>query len=131
MAKRDYYEVLGIPKSASDTEIKSAYRRLARKHHPDVDKAADASEKFKEISEAYQILSDAQKRKSYDQFGHVGPTPFGGFGNQDGSRTYSWSSGGGNPNVQFDFGGFEDPFDLFEQIFGGGSPFGQEYVLEP
>ena len=117
--KRDYYEILGVSKSASDAEIKSAYRKLARKHHPDVDKSAGAAEKFKEISEAYQVLSDAQKRKSYDQFGHSGPTPFGGFGNQGGSRTYSWSSGGGNPNVQFDFGGFEDPFDLFEQIFGG------------
>ncbi|MBI2597375.1 DnaJ domain-containing protein [Candidatus Daviesbacteria bacterium] len=139
MAKRDYYEVLGIGKSASDSEIKSAYRRLARKHHPDVDKTADASEKFKEISEAYQVLSDAQKRKSYDQFGHAGPTPFGGFGNQGGFSTYSWSNTGGNPfgsaqggpNVQFDFGGFEDPFDLFEQIFGGGSPFGQTFRRRP
>lgn len=132
MAKRDYYEILGIPKSASDTEIKSAYRRLARKHHPDVDKSHGASEKFKEVSEAYQVLSDAGKRKQYDQFGHVGPSPFAGGGTPFGGgwQQYSWSSTGGNPNVQFDFGGFEDPFDLFEQIFGGAS-FSQAFRRRP
>lgn len=128
--KRDYYEVLGVPKSASDAEIKSAYRKLARKHHPDIDKSAGAAEKFKEISEAYQVLSDLEKKKAYDQFGHAafdrsqgfggagrgaGFNPFGG-----GYQTYTWSSSGGNPNINFDFGGFEDPFDLFNQIFGGG-----------
>lgn len=145
MAKRDYYETLGITKNASEAEIKSAYRRLARKHHPDIDKTPGAAEKFKEVSEAYQVLADAGKRKQYDQFGHAafdrsqgfpggagagGFNPFGGAG---GWQTYSWSSGGGNPfgsaqggpNIQFDFGGFEDPFELFSQIFGGGSPFGQ------
>lgn len=135
--KRDYYEILGINKGASEAEIKSAYRRLARQHHPDVDKSAGAAERFKEVSEAYQALSDKQKRSAYDQFGHAafsargGPSsgwdgsqnPFGG-----GFRTYSWSSGGGNP-----FGGFEDPFDLFEQIFGGGagSPFGEVFRRHP
>lgn len=131
--KKDLYEILGVGKKASAEEIKSAYRRLARKHHPDIDKAAGAAERFKEISEAYQILSDSQKKQAYDQFGHAafdrsgasgsgGPfggvqgSPFGGY------RTYSWSSGGAGPNM--DFGGFEDPFDLFEQIFGGASPFG-------
>lgn len=127
--KRDYYEILGVNKSASSEEIKSAYRKLARKHHPDIDKSAGADVRFKEIGEAYQVLSDPHKKQSYDQFGHAafdrgagagGPfgggfNPFGG-----GSQSYSWSSGGGNPNVQFDFGGFEDPFELFEQIFGGG-----------
>lgn len=138
MAKRDFYETLGLGKNASDAEIKSAYRKLARKHHPDVDKTAGAETKFKEVSEAYQVLSDVQKKKAYDQFGHAAfdrgaggagaGGPFGGgfdpFGG--GGRTYSWSSGGGGPNVEFDMGGFSDPFDLFEQIFGmaGGSPFG-------
>lgn len=122
MTKRDYYEILGVKKGATEAEIKSAYRKLARKHHPDVDKSAGAAERFKEIGEAYQVLSDPQKRGAYDQFGHGafdrgagGGGPFGG-----GWQQYSWSTGGGNPNIQFDFGGFEDPFELFEQIFGGG-----------
>src|SRR3989338_5155362 len=139
--KRDYYEILGVSKNASDAEIKSAYRRLARKHHPDIDKSAGATERFKKIGEAYQVLSDLQKKGAYDQFGHAafdrsagagagGFNPFG--GGQGGWQTYSWSSGGGNPNIQFDFGGFEDPFDLFEQIFGGaGSPFGQAFKRRP
>lgn len=119
MAKRDYYEVLGLKKGASEAEVKSAYRKLARQHHPDVDKSSGAAEKFKEISEAYQVLSDPQKRQSYDQFGHAafqggaqgGGNPFGG------ARTYTYSSSG---NPFGDFGGFEDPFSLFEQIFGMG-----------
>lgn len=145
MAKKDYYEVLGVNKSATDAEIKSAYRKLARSHHPDIDKSAGAADKFKEISEAYQVLSDTQKRKTYDQFGHAafeGPGggaqggPFGG-GNPFGGgfRSYSYSNGNpfggaqGGPNVQFDFGGFEDPFDLFSQIFGGG--FGGGFQRRP
>ena len=132
MTKRDYYEILGVNKSASADEIKSAYRKLARKHHPDIDKSTGAAEKFKELSEAYQVLSEPQKKQSYDQFGHAafdrgsagaggggGGNPFGG-----GWQQYNWSSAGGNPNVEFDFGGFEDPFDLFEQIFGGAGGFG-------
>lgn len=130
MAKRDFYEILGINKSASDTEIKSAYRKLARQYHPDVDKTAGAAEKFKEVSEAYQALSDPEKKKAYDQFGHSafdrgaggGGNPFSGGGNPFGGgfNSYSWSSGGGSQ------GGFADPFDLFEQIFGMGG-FGQEF----
>ncbi|MCL4366930.1 DnaJ domain-containing protein, partial [Patescibacteria group bacterium] len=69
--KRDYYEILGVSKSASDAEIKAAYRKLARQYHPDVDKTAGAAERFKEVSEAYQVLSDQQKKRSYDQFGHA------------------------------------------------------------
>ncbi|OWR29462.1 molecular chaperone DnaJ [Saccharibacillus sp. O23] len=99
--KRDYYEVLGIEKGASDQDIKSAYRKLARKYHPDVNKADDAEAKFKEVKEAYDVLSDGQKRARYDQYGHEDPNQgFGGFG------------GGG-----FDGGGFGDIFDMF---FGGG-----------
>ena len=132
MAKKDFYVSLGVSKTASEAESKSAYRKLARKYHPDVDKSAGAAEKFKEVSEAYQVLSDPQKRKTYDQFGSAafepgagagagGPfgggfNPFGG-GAGPGSFSYSWSSNGGE--------GFADPFDLFEQIFGGG--FGDQF----
>lgn len=103
--KRDYYEVLGVNKSASDADIKKAYRKLAKQYHPDVnpgDKAAEA--KFKEANEAYEILSDSQKRSRYDQFGHAGTDPngYGGFG------------GGGFGD--FDFGGIGD---IFETFFGG------------
>ncbi len=132
--KRDYYEILGVSKSAASDEIKSAYRKLARKHHPDIDKTAGADVRFKEIGEAYQVLSDPQKKQSYDQFGHAAFDRGAGGGNPFGGGQYSWSSsgnpfGGGNPNVQFDFGGFEDPFELFEQIFGGG--FGSQMRRKP
>lgn len=102
MSKRDYYEVLGLSKGASKDEIKKAYRKLSKKYHPDINKEANASEKFKEISEAYETLSDDQKRANYDQFGHSDPTQ--GFG-------------GGGFNAS-GFGGFEDIFNTF---FGGGS----------
>ena len=72
MAQRDYYEILGVSRSASNDEIKAAYRKLARKHHPDVNKAPDAAEKFKEATAAYEVLTDSKKRKLYDQFGHAG-----------------------------------------------------------
>lgn len=105
MAKRDYYEILGVSKDATQDEIKKAYRKLARKYHPDVnpdDKSAE--EKFKEASEAYEVLADEQKRAGYDQFGHVGANGAG-FGGFQGTG----------------FGGIDDIFDIF---FGGGSGFG-------
>ena len=108
--KRDYYEVLGVSKTATDAEIKSAFRKLAKKYHPDVNKTPEAEAKFKEIGEAYSVLSDEQKRKQYDQFGHA-----------------AFQNGGGNPGGFGGFGGFQgfgaDDIDLgsiFEDLFGGG-----------
>jgi molecular chaperone DnaJ len=103
MGKRDYYEVLGVDRSAGEEEIKRAYRKLAVKHHPDKnpgDKSAE--EKFKELGEAYEALSDPQKRAAYDQYGHAAFD----------ART---RAGGG-----FRSGGFHDPFEIFREVFGGG-----------
>ncbi len=131
MAK-DFYEVLGVSKNASSDEIKKAYRKLALEYHPDRNKSKDAGEKFKEVTKAYEVLSDPQKKQTYDQFGHAafeqgaGQGPFGGFGGQQGQYgpfTYTYTTSG-NPNIDFDFGGFSDPFEIFEQFFGGASPFG-------
>ena len=109
MAKRDYYEVLGVPKNATDDDIKKAYRKLAMKYHPDRnqgDEAKKAEEKFKEAKEAYEMLSDAQKRAAYDQFGHAGVDPSSGMGR-----------GGAGPEG---FSGFAEAFgDIFGDIFGG------------
>lgn len=113
-SKRDYYEILGIAREASADEIKKSYRSLARKHHPDVNRHDEsAEEKFKEINEAYSVLSDPEKRRTYDQFGHEGmsgqrggPGGYGGFG---------------------DAGGFGDIFDIF---FGGGGRTGRRSVGE-
>ena len=109
MAKRDYYEVLGVAKNASDEDIKKAYRKLAMKYHPDRnqgDGAKKAEESFKEAKEAYEMLSDAQKRAAYDQYGHAGVDP-----NMAGGR------GPGGPEG---FGGFAEAFgDIFGDIFGG------------
>jgi len=113
LSKRDYYEVLGVNKDASDEEIKKSYRKLARQYHPDVNpNKKEAEEKFKEISEAYEVLSDSDKRAQYDRFGHVGPEA-GGFG----------GFGGGFGGTGSDFGGFGDIFDMF---FGGGFGGGQQ-----
>ena len=116
MAKRDYYEVLGVDKNASADELKKAYRKLAKKYHPDAnqDNKKEAEAKFKEINEAYETLSDDKKRKMYDQFGPDGPQGFGG-GNPGGGY-YSYSSSG------FDgFDAFGDLGDIFSSFFGGGA----------
>lgn len=109
MTKRDYYEVLGVPREASDEEIKKAYRKLAVKYHPDKnpgDKAAEES--FKELGHAYEVLSDPQKRTAYDQYGHAAFD----------ARSRA-SRGGG--------GGFHDPFEIFREVFGGGGGIFDEF----
>ena len=109
--KRDYYEVLGVSKTATDEELKKAYRKLAKQYHPDAnpDNKEEAERKFKEINEAYETLSDSQKRKMYDQFGPDGPSGFGG------------GSGGSYYTSGFDgFSDFSDLGDIFSSFFGGG-----------
>ena len=101
MNKRDYYEVLGVDKNASEADIKSAFRKLAKKYHPDVSKEENAAEKFKEAQEAYAVLSDPEKRKQYDQFGH---------------SAFTNASGGFSGFEGFDFGNVSD---IFEDLFGG------------
>ena len=107
--KRDYYEVLGLQKGASEEEIKKAFKTMARKYHPDLhpdDK--EAAEKFKEVNEAYGVLSDKEKRARYDQFGHAGVDP-----------SYGGGAGAGGFS-----GGFGDVGDIFDSIFGGFGGFG-------
>ena len=108
MAKRDFYEILGVAKNASDEEIKKAYRKLAMKYHPDRNPdSKGAEDKFKEAKEAYEMLSDAQKREAYDRFGHAGVDP---------------NVGGGGGGGFAGAGGFSDAFgDIFGDIFGGGA----------
>lgn len=121
---RDYYEVLGVERGASQSEIKSAYRKLARKYHPDVNKGGDAEAKFKEANEAYEVLSDPDKRKKYDQLGanwqhgseFTPPPGWGGFP----------GAGSGGTQFEYEFGGSTGFSDFFENIFGNRSadPFG-------
>lgn len=117
MNKRDYYEILGISKNASDDEIKKAYRRAAVKYHPDKDGGDEA--KFKEASEAYEVLRDSQKRQRYDQFGHAGVGGSGGGGASSGSP-FGGFGGFNGQNINFDFGD-GGLGDIFGQFFGGGT----------
>lgn len=142
-AKRDYYEVLGVGKTAPDADIKKAYRKLAKKYHPDMNKDnPQAEEKFKEVTEAYNVLSDKEKRKLYDQFGHAAfdegagagagagtyGSGFGGFENGFGGKTFHFHGGTGNNGYQeFHYSGdnLDDIFDgIFGNSFGGGEFFG-------
>ncbi|QIK70261.1 molecular chaperone DnaJ [Erysipelothrix sp. HDW6C] len=109
MAKKDYYEVLGISKSATEQEVKKAYRQLAKKYHPDVNKEDGADAKFKEVQEAYEVLSDQTKRSTYDQYGHAAFDQNGGTGG--GAGGFGGFGGGA---------GFDDFGDIFSSFFGGG-----------
>ena len=122
MKSRTYYEILGVEKTANDEELKKAYRKMAKKYHPDAnpDNKAEAEAKFKEVNEAYEVLSNPQKRKMYDQFGTADPQGFGGFngagGPFGGGNYYSYTSSG------FDgFSDFGDLGDIFSSFFGGGA----------
>jgi curved DNA-binding protein len=134
MAGKDYYQILGVPRTADEKQIRQAYRRLARKHHPDVnpnDKAA--AEKFKEIQNAYEVLSDPEKRKKYDQFGEAwqyaeqgGPGFGAGYGRPSYGRGAPGQQGSGGAGRQYEFrygtGGMDEAFDLgdiFGRMFGG------------
>lgn len=144
MAQKDFYHVLGVSKNASSDEIKKAYRKLAVTYHPDKNKTKEAEAKFKEINQAYEVLSDTKKKEAYDlygsdafsQGGFQGQGPFEGFGGPFGAAqgkqarsgrygpfTYTYKTSGAGEGADFDFGGFSDPFDIFEQFFGGASPF--------
>ncbi|MCT3583666.1 DnaJ domain-containing protein, partial [Levilactobacillus brevis] len=109
MAQSDLYGVLGVAKDASQDEIKKAYRKLAKKYHPDLNKAPDAAEKFKEVQDAYDVLGDEQKRANYDQYGSADGAQ-GGFGGFGGGQQGGFGGFGGG-------GGFDD---IFNQFFGGG-----------
>jgi DnaJ-class molecular chaperone len=116
MAKRDYYEVLGVARGASEVEIKKAYRALARKLHPDVNKGADANKRFAEVQEAYDVLSDAAKRRQYDQFGSAG-----GDGARGSGSPFNWqNAGGGQQGGGARMEDLEDMFDVFFGQGGGG-----------
>lgn len=117
MAQEDYYKVLGVDRNASEQEISKAYRKLAKKYHPDLNHEPGAEEKYKQVNEAYEVLHDKQKRAQYDQFGSAGVNGQGGFGGQ----------GFGGAGAQ-GFGGFSDFGDIFNDIFGGG---GQRQRVDP
>lgn len=117
MAQEDYYKVLGVDRNASDQDIDKAYRRLAKKYHPDINHEPGAEEKYKQVNEAYEVLHDKQKRAQYDQFGSAGMNGQGGFG------------GAGQSYGGQGFGGFSDFSDIFNDIFGAGT--GQRQRVDP
>jgi len=127
----DYYEVLGVSKNATLDEIKAAYRKQALKWHPDRNKSPEATEKFKQINKAFEVLSDPKKREVYDQYGEAAferggsSSGFGGQYYQQGPFRVYTNFGGDFSDFDFDFGGFSDPFEIFEQFFGFQSPFGR------
>ena len=138
-SKRDYYDILSVSKESSAADIKSAYRKLAVKWHPDKNKnKKEAEEKFKEINEAYEILSNTEKKKTYDQFGHaafdpsMGANPYSSAGRQSGPFTYSYSSNGQGINFEDLFGGsgYSDPFQVFQDFFGGRQQAKPHYSLK-
>ena len=122
MAERDYYEVLGVKRNASQEDIRAAYRKLARELHPDVNKAADAQEKFAEVQAAYDVLGEPEKRAQYDRFGKAGAGGFPGAGSGGGAH-YTWSNvggrrgGGAGGGADFDL---DDLGSMFDAFFGGG-----------
>ena len=122
----DFYSVLGVSKNATSQEIKTAYRKLALKWHPDKNKSSEADAKFKEINKAYEVLSDTKKRDTYDQYGESafkgGAAGGQSYSYNQGPFSYTYSSQGGNPFENIDFGGFSNPFDIFEEFFGFHSP---------
>lgn len=136
--KRDYYDILGVTKSSSSSDLKSAYRKLALKWHPDKNKEPGAEAKFKEINEAYEVLSNPDKKAKYDQFGHAAFDPSAGFGGGQGGQsyrqgpfTYTYSTGGGFEDMFGGQQGFNDPFNIFESFFGGQNPFGSQFQQKP
>lgn len=140
--QRDYYEILGVSKNASAEEIKRAYRRKALEWHPDKHKGdgkRQAEQKFKEINQAYEVLRDSQKRQAYDQFGPDAFKQGTGFGAggpfsqtyRQGPFTYTYTTSGGGIPFEDIFGGFSDPFEIFEEFFGTASPFARSYQRKP
>ena len=119
----DYYDALGVSKTASDSEIKAAYRRQALKWHPDRNKSTEATEKFKQVTKAFEVLSDPKKKQVYDQYGEEAFSRRGGQNYQQGPFGNVYTNFSTEGFEGFDFGGFSDPFEIFEQFFGFQSPF--------
>lgn len=129
-SKRDYYDVLGVSKNSTQKEIKKAYRKKALKFHPDRSKEKDAEQKFKEVNQAYEVLSDPSKKKAYDQFGHSAFDPASGgpfSSSQSGPFRYTYRTS----NSPGGAAGFSDPFEIFETFFGGASPFNRRAPQKP